>query len=61
VAPGVLDIKGVWAQPEAPAGAGAKIAAGLRGLADWLGADEIRVGKRVPRAWAADVRAGLRG
>jgi uncharacterized protein YcaQ len=58
---GVLDVKGVWAQPEAPAGAGADIAAGLRRLADWLGADEIRVGKRVPRAWAADLRAGLRG
>ena len=57
----VLDVKGVWAQPEAPPRAGADIAAGLRRLADWLGADEIRVGKRVPRAWAADLRAGLRG
>jgi len=58
---GVLDVKGVWAQPEAPPRAGADIAAGLRRLADWLDADEIRVGKRVPRAWAADLRAGLRG
>ncbi len=38
----VLEIKGVWLEREAPANARADIGASLRGLADWLGADEIR-------------------
>ena len=49
---GVLDVKGVWAEADAPAGGGAGVATALRGLADWLGAGEIHVGKPVPRAWA---------
>jgi uncharacterized protein len=57
----VLDVKAAWMERGAPADAGADIAVCLRRLADWLGADEIRVGKRLPRAWAAGLRAGLRG
>jgi len=43
---GVLDVKGVWAQPEAPAGAGADIAAGR--FYQWL-----------PAARRHDIGAGL--
>jgi uncharacterized protein YcaQ len=57
----VLEIKGAWMEAGAPADAGQEIGASLRGLADWLGATEIRGGKRLPRAWAAGLRAGLRG
>jgi uncharacterized protein len=49
---GVLEVKGVWAEPGAPAEAGPAIATSLQGLAEWLGADEIRVAKLRPRAWA---------
>jgi len=57
---GVLDINAAWMEPHAPVDAGAHIAASVRSLAGWLGADEIRVGKRLPRAWTAGLRAGLR-
>jgi uncharacterized protein YcaQ len=53
---GVLQVKGVWAEPGAPAIAGADVAAALRELAEWLGAGEIRVAKRVPRPWSGALR-----
>jgi len=53
---GVLDVVGVWSQPDAPAVAGAGIAAALRELAEWLGAREIRVGATAPPAWAPALR-----
>ena len=51
-----LSVLGVWAQPNAPAAAGAEIREALEELAAWLGAEEIAVGRRVPRPWAAAVR-----
>jgi uncharacterized protein YcaQ len=48
---GVLRIEGVFAEPGAPASAGAGIAAALRRLAKWLGAQEIAYPRRVPNAW----------
>jgi uncharacterized protein YcaQ len=53
---GVLSVNGAWSQPGAPAAAGAGIASALRELAGWLGATEIRVGKKLPRAWAPALR-----
>jgi uncharacterized protein YcaQ len=53
----VLRVDGVWAQRGAPADAGPDVAGALRELADWVGADELRVGRRVPRAWAGALRA----
>jgi uncharacterized protein YcaQ len=53
---GVLRVNGVWAEADAPADAGSGIAAALRELAHWLGASEIRVAQRVPRAWAPALR-----
>lgn len=52
----VLSVNGTWAQPNAPADAGAGIAGALRELAAWLGAEEVRVAKRVPRPWARALR-----
>jgi len=48
---GVLRVLGVWAEPGAPASAGAGIAAATRRLAKWLGASEIAYPRRVPAAW----------
>ena len=56
---GVLNVNGVWAQPGAPADAGADIGGALRELAGWLGASKISVGKNVPRAWAKALRAAV--
>jgi uncharacterized protein YcaQ len=54
---GVLHVNGVWAEPSAPASAGADVAAALRELAEWLGAGEIRLAKRPPRMWSTAMRA----
>ena len=48
----VLEVKGVWAEPGAPADAGKAVAASLRTLGQWLGADVLTVGKPRPRMWA---------
>jgi uncharacterized protein YcaQ len=53
---GVLTVRAAWSQPGAPAGAGAGIATALRELAAWLGAHEIRVERKLPRAWAPALR-----
>ncbi|HMJ01064.1 MAG TPA: crosslink repair DNA glycosylase YcaQ family protein [Gaiellaceae bacterium] len=48
---GVLQVKGVFAEPGAPAGAGPGIARTVRSLAKWLGATEISYGGRIPPVW----------
>jgi hypothetical protein len=53
----VLRVDGVWAERGAPAGAGADVVGALHELAEWVGADDVRVGRRVPRAWAGVLRA----
>ena len=53
---GVLDVKGVFAEPGAPAGAGVGIARATRNLAKWLGAEEIAYGRRVPSLWRDSLR-----
>jgi uncharacterized protein YcaQ len=57
---GVLHVEGVWAEPGAPADAGDGIASALRELAGWLGVAEVRLGRKVPRAWASALRAVAR-
>ncbi len=56
---GVLEIRGIWAQPRAPAAAGSDIAQALCELAGWLGASEINFGSPLPRAWARPLRAAI--
>ncbi len=46
-----MHIKGVFAEPGAPAGAGPGIAGATRRLAKWLGAKEISYSRRVPSIW----------
>jgi uncharacterized protein len=53
---GRLTVLGAWAQPGAAADAGPGIRRALDDLAAWLGADEIAVGRRVPRIWAGALR-----
>ncbi len=56
-AAGALRVDGVWAERGAAADAGTDVAGALRELAAWLGAAEVRVGRRVPRAWSGALRA----
>ncbi len=53
---GVLRIKGVFAEPGAPAGAGTGIAGATRRLAKWLGASEVSYSRRVPALWRDSLR-----
>lgn len=53
---GVLTVKGVFAEPGAPASAGAGIARATRNLGKWLGAKEIAYGRRVPPIWRDSLR-----
>jgi uncharacterized protein YcaQ len=53
---GVLHVRGVWAERDAPADAGPDVGEALRELAAWLGASAIRVTRTVPRAWSAALR-----
>jgi uncharacterized protein YcaQ len=54
---GALRVEGVWAEPRAPAAAGAGIRGALDSLAGWLGAETVEVGRTVPRTWARALRA----
>ena len=54
---GVLSGTGAWAETRATADAGPGIRAALDELADWLGAESVAVGRRVPRMWASALRA----
>jgi len=51
-----LHVKGVFAEPGAPASAGPGIARTVRSLAKWLGATEISYSRRVPSVWADSLR-----
>jgi uncharacterized protein YcaQ len=51
-----LLVKGVFAEPGAPAGAGPGIAGATRRLAKWLGANEILYSRRVPSIWRESLR-----
>ena len=53
----VLAVQGLWAQPGATPESGPEIARALRELAEWLGAETLAVGPRVPRMWARAVRS----
>ena len=53
---GVLRVLGVFAEPGAPAGAGAGIASAARRLAKWLGATEIVYPRAVPAIWKKALR-----
>jgi uncharacterized protein len=53
---GVLQVNAVFAEPEAPADAGEPIAAAFCDLAAWLGAKEVRYGRRVPKIWRGALR-----
>jgi uncharacterized protein len=51
----VLHVHAVHAEPDAPSGAGGAVARSLRELATWLGATEIRYGRRPPAIWRASL------
>lgn len=53
---GRLTVLGAWAQPDAAADSGPGIRKALEDLAAWLGAEDIRVGRRLPRVWASALR-----
>ena len=53
---GVLSVAGVWSETRASADAGPGIRRALDELADWLGAETVTVGRRVPRMWASALR-----
>lgn len=53
----VLRVNGVWAEPGAPAAAGASIASSIRDLAAWLGAREIAFAGPMPSMWRRTLRA----
>jgi uncharacterized protein YcaQ len=53
---GVLRVLGVFAEPGAPASAGAGIARTTRSLAKWLGAKEVSYSRRVPTIWGDSLR-----
>ncbi len=52
----VLRVVGLWAQPNAAADDGPRIAAALRALAAWLDAEEIRQEADVPDPWTEALR-----
>jgi uncharacterized protein YcaQ len=47
---GVLHVNAVYAEPDAPEDAGPDVAGSIRELAEWLGADDISIG-RAPPIW----------
>lgn len=52
----VLRVRAVWAEPDAPADAGASIAGEIEGLGAWLGAARVEMGE-VPGIWRRALRA----
>ena len=52
----ILSVLGVWAEPGAPPGAGAGIAAAVKRLAKWLGAEQVTYGRRLPSVWRDSLR-----
>jgi uncharacterized protein YcaQ len=53
---GVLRVLGVFAEPDAPASAGAGIGRTLRNLAKWVGAKDVTYPRRVPPIWRDSLR-----
>jgi uncharacterized protein YcaQ len=53
----VLHVHAVHAEPDAPSGAGGAVARALRELAAWLGATDVRFGRRPPAIWRASLEA----
>jgi uncharacterized protein len=56
-AEGRLDVNAVYAEPAAPPDAGPAVAATIAELARWLGASEVRCGRRVPSPWRTALAA----
>jgi uncharacterized protein len=52
-----LHIQGVWAEPDAPAGAGPEIAATIADLAAWRGARDVVHSGPAPSIWRRALRA----
>ena len=50
---GRLEVRAVYAEYDAPAEAGPRVATSIQELARWLGADRIALGRRVPARWRA--------
>ena len=53
----VLGVNGVWAEPDAPAGAGPSVRAAIDELAAWLGARDVTFGGTMPTMWRRAMRA----
>ena len=51
-----LHVKGVFAEPGAPKGAGPGVARAVKNLAKWLGAGEITYSRRIPSIWGDSLR-----
>jgi uncharacterized protein YcaQ len=56
---GELRVNGVWAEKDAPADAGPKVAGAIAELASWLGARTVSLSRRVPTAWSRALKADL--
>jgi uncharacterized protein YcaQ len=56
---GTLLVHAVHAEPDAPADAGAAIAASIRDLAAWTGAGRVDLPRSLPRRWASAMRAAV--
>ena len=54
---GRLEVRAVYAEPDAPADAGPRVAAAIHELARWLGAERIAFGRRVPPRWRVALRS----
>jgi uncharacterized protein YcaQ len=52
---GVLRINGVWAEDDAPPGAGPQVRRAIDELARWLGASDVAFSPEVPRSWRASL------
>ena len=59
-AAGTLIVHAVHAEADAPAGAGEPLAAAIRDLADWVGAEAVQLPEALPRPWSRALRQGVR-
>ncbi|MFL5798973.1 MAG: winged helix-turn-helix domain-containing protein [Actinomycetota bacterium] len=55
-----LDVRAVYAEPDAPPDAGPAVAGAIVELAKWLGAEDVRFGRRMPSAWRTALAAAAR-
>jgi uncharacterized protein YcaQ len=53
----ILRVNGVWAEQDAPASAGPRVAGAIQELGSWLGAREIAFGRSMPPIWRRALRA----